>query len=145
MGTDTTRWRGPRPAFVILDEAHEWATADDRQGAVGFVLEHHYPPGAELLVWPRQSGKRDLVQAFTHEGPLSHTARAALKPFFAQLLVRRDRTVHRLAHSLGLHPTAARQQFDQVQHVIEEAGVGDGYGQLTLTQPVRPPVLWGSP
>ncbi len=143
MDTNTTRWRGPRPAIVILDEAHVWAD-NGWEGVASLTLEHRYPEKEELPLWPRQFGKQVLVQKFTHEGPLSHSARAALKPFFAQLLVRRDRTVHRLAHHLGLHPAVVRTQFDQVQHVLEETGIGDGYGCLTLTQPVRPPVPWGA-
>lgn len=144
MDTDTPRWRGPRPTIVILDEAHVWAS-NGWEGVASVTLEHRYPADMELPVWPRQLGKQTLVQEFTLKGPRSRLARAALRPFFAQLMIRRDRTVHRLAHHLSLHPAVVREQFDQVQHVLEETGIGDGYGCLTLTQPVRPPVPWGSP
>lgn len=54
--------------------------------------------------------------------------------------VRRASTVDRLAADLGISSYVARRHFDAVQDVLEQAGVGDGYGRLTLRQPVRPPV-----
>lgn len=98
------------------------------------------PDNCAMVMWPRHHGKRALTGEITFEGPLSETARLWLEPLFADLLVRRDRTVHRLAHELGLDIRAARHQFDLVQHILESAGIGDGYGRLTIRQPVRPPV-----
>ncbi|MFJ2717440.1 hypothetical protein [Streptomyces sp. NPDC087437] len=92
-----------------------------------------------VVTWPRQYGKRAaLYREFTFEGPLADLARACFLPHYAEILVRRDRTVHRLAHDLGIPVEHARADFDAVQHILETAGIADGYGQLAIPQPVRP-------
>lgn len=142
MGAETTGWKGWTPTFYILDEALEQVDVGFAPYAADISLEHQHPDDPELPLWPYLRLQQSLTKEFTFEVPLSDTAYTALHPLFVQLLVRQLRTVHRLAHHLGLHPKEAWRQFDQVQHVLEDAGVGDGYGCLTLNQPVRPPVIW---
>ncbi|WP_157876880.1 hypothetical protein, partial [Streptomyces graminilatus] len=48
--------------------------------------------------------------------------------------------VARLADEFDRPRFLVRRQFYAVQHVLEAAGIGDGYGNLTVPQPVRPPV-----
>ncbi|WP_314411405.1 hypothetical protein [Streptomyces sp. DSM 40484] len=141
MDTNTPRWRGPRPTIVILDEAHVWAS-NGWEGVASVTLEHRYPADMELPVWPRQLGKQVLAKEFTCTAPLSDAGQAMLRTFLAQLLARRNRTVRRLARHLNRPAVVVGRQFDQVERVLEETGIGDGYGCLTLTQPVRPPVTW---
>lgn len=166
-----TAQRGPRPGLIILDEFQHCTTvlmsrhaseeAQENAALLGQAAEgarrHRLTPLATVNVsdvgikrvvfdwagveWPRQSGKRALTKEFTLEGSLSETARLFVEPLFAEILARRTRTVHRLAHELGLDVATARRQFDEVQHVLEATGVGDGYGLLTIPQPVRPPVV----
>ncbi|MEU6376777.1 hypothetical protein [Streptomyces sp. NPDC046909] len=93
----------------------------------------------EVVTWARQYGKSAGVLTATIEASLTgiHTLVDSL---FANHQAQRDRRVRRLADDLGLWPETARSQFDAVERVLEAAGVGDGYGRLSLTQPVRPPV-----
>ncbi|MCX4974256.1 hypothetical protein [Streptomyces sp. NBC_00620] len=138
MEAETTEWKGWTPIFYILDEALEPWDVSFGPGVADIRLEHQPP---EPSPWPYLL-KYSFTTEFTSKVPLSDTGRTAMHPLFAELLVRQLRTVHRLARQLGIRPREAQRQFDQVQRVLEETGIGDGYGCLTLSQPVRPPVIW---
>lgn len=92
------------------------------------------------FVWRRQHGK----SALTLEATFHRTD--GLRDLFAwvdaHVHARQQTTVDRLAAELDISAYVARRHFDAVQDVLEQVGVGDGYGGLTLTQPVRPPVPW---
>lgn len=128
--------------FIRPHGADDWQHLGytDSAGIVG--VDYGFAPVREVVVWPRRYGKSALTAEFTFEGPFAFAAaaRAMCEPLFAELLVRRDHTVHRLAHELGLDVRAARHQFDLVQHILETSGIGDGYGRLTIPQPVRPSI-----
>lgn len=90
------------------------------------------------FVWPRQHGKTALTLTATfHQTD-------GMRDLFAWVdecvRSRQAATVRRLAAELGIHAYVARRDFDAVQDVLEQAGIGDGYGNLTVPQPVRPPV-----
>jgi hypothetical protein len=89
-----------------------------------------------FLVWPRQFAKGTLTATFR--------TTTGMKSLFAwvdeAVRVRQTATVDRLAAELGIPVCVARSHFDGVQDVLEQAGIGDGYGCLTIPQPVRPPV-----
>ncbi|MFJ3794971.1 hypothetical protein ACIPSJ_01645 [Streptomyces sp. NPDC090088] len=99
-------------------------------------------PSARLhtpeLVWPYQYGKGTVEVAF--DGPVTRSLRTLFEPLFLAADVWQERRLARIAEDLGLHPRVARLQFDGVRRVLEAAGIGDGYGRLTIRQPVRPPV-----
>lgn len=116
-----------------LDEALGWA---DIGAVVG--IDYGYDPAQSVVVWPRQYGKQAFTLEF--EGPLKEGARELFEQIFASIRARQDLMLARLARELGIWPEAARRQFDAVQKVLETAGIGDGYGQLTIPQPVRPPI-----
>ncbi|MDT7847231.1 hypothetical protein [Streptomyces justiciae] len=92
-----------------------------------------------VVTWARQHGKSSGVLTAALEPPL-------VDAVFAEHRAHRDRRIRRIADDLGLWPETARHQFDEVQRVLEAAGVGDGYGRLTIPQPVRlpvpPPATW---
>ncbi|MFJ2515586.1 hypothetical protein ACIPEL_36215 [Streptomyces griseoviridis] len=46
----------------------------------------------------------------------------------------------RLANDIGHYEPHVRYEFTAVQQILKDAGISDGYGRLTLRQPVRPPV-----
>lgn len=117
-----------RPIEIGLDGIRHALTG------VQFTSEDLEP----AFVWPRQSGK----SAFTIEATFQQTD--AMKSLFAwvdaHVRARQQATVARLADELGWSEPLVRRQFDAVQDVLEAAGIGDGYGGLTIPQPVRPPV-----
>ncbi|MEV1063409.1 hypothetical protein [Streptomyces sp. NPDC050263] len=88
------------------------------------------------VTWPQQFGKT----AFTIDIPFSGALRQCFEPLFAAARARKDRRLARLAGQLGRNLGAMRHQFDTVVRVLEAAGIADGYGNLTIPQPVRPPV-----
>ena len=92
------------------------------------------------FVWPHQQGKSSFT--VTAMFPPSDGIRDLFAWVDEHVRVRQAATVDRLAAELGISAYVAGRHFDAVQQLLEEAGVGDGYGRLTLTQPVRPPVLW---
>lgn len=97
--------------------------------------------GTATAVWSRQFGKRAVLRTeFTFEGPGHDVLMKVFEPLFAAARASTERRVARLAADLGLHAETARRQFNQVLHVLEAAGVVDGYGRLAIAQPVRPPV-----
>ncbi|WP_157876773.1 hypothetical protein, partial [Streptomyces graminilatus] len=87
------------------------------------------------FVWPRQHGK----SALTIEATFQQTD--AMKSLFAwadaHVRGRQQAMVARLADEFDRPRFLVRRQFYAVQHVLEAAGIGDGYGNLTVPQPVR--------
>jgi hypothetical protein len=116
----------PDGRTFVLDEVHTWT----------------YPGPAEpdvedlVLTWPRQHGKARL------RGELEVTFQPTeqMRRAFAQIEQRRTRRLRRLARDLSLPLVLVRSRFNAVGQVLEAAGVGDGYGGLTIPQPVRPPI-----
>lgn len=90
------------------------------------------------FAWPSRHGKG----ALTFEATFHQTD--GLRDLFAwvdaHVHARQQTTVARLADELGISAYVARRQFDAVQDLLEQAGIGDGYGRLTIPQPVRPTV-----
>lgn len=132
----------PRDFVFIRDEDHVWTAVD---GLVG--VDFGYEPAEAVVVWPRQSESGKRVVALALEAAFQQTE--AVKGLFAwvdaHVRARQDSTVSRLADELGRPPSLVRRQFDAVQDVLEAAGIGDGYGRLTVPQPVRLPVQAPAP
>lgn len=137
---------GPLPddAFQVFFRPHD---ATDWQ-ALGYTtdpiigIDYGAPDPAEsaVIAWPHQYSKTAALTTVTVEAPLTGDTRALLDALLAGHRARLDRRLHRLADDLGLWEPAVRVQFHAVERVLEEAGIGDGYGRLTIPQPVRPPV-----
>lgn len=133
--------RGYRADRVIVDEVQlmPLVTVDvDIDGVEHVVMEW---PGIE---WPRQYGRRTLMRELsgevTVEGPAARALFAAFEPLFAADLTRHERMLHRLAADLQIPVFLTRKRFRAVQRVLEDAGIADGYGRLTIPQPARTPV-----
>ncbi|MEU9245836.1 hypothetical protein [Streptomyces sp. NPDC048385] len=116
----------------VVDKAHIWTEVGHTVG-VDFGVQ---PLTHAAVARPCQQEKRSI----TVDVPLSDSLRAFFEPFLLAADVWQEKRVARIAAELGLHPRVARLQFDGVQRVLEAAGIGDGYGRLTIPQPVRPPV-----
>lgn len=117
----------------VFDEGLSWTEL----GAV-VGIDYGSEPAQSVVVWPRQFGKQAFT--FEFESPLKGGAREMFEQISASIRARQDRMLARLARELGWYPEAVRRQFEAVQDVLETAGIGDGYGQLTIPQPVRPPI-----
>jgi hypothetical protein len=117
---------------IILDEVHTW-TCQGR--AVPDV------DGEDLVLnWPRQHGKTRLRGELEVTFQPTDQMRRAFGLLNAQIEQRRTRRLLRLARDLSLPLFLVRSRFDAIDQVLEASGVGDGYGGLTIPQPVRPPV-----
>jgi len=136
-----TGGRGPRADYVIVDEVHlvPIVTVDiDDDGSAHVVRQ--WP----AIEWPRRYGKRliqrHLAGEVTIEAPLTEALLTALQPQFAAAQACIDRALTRLADDLRTPLPLARQHYAAVVQTLEAAGIADGYGRLTIPQPVRPPV-----
>ncbi|WP_405925450.1 hypothetical protein [Streptomyces sp. NBC_00035] len=97
------------------------------------------PPTA-YFNWPRQYGKGALTTEFVFDGPNADVARAHFEALFALAHAAQEQRLDRLSRELGIPPSLARHQFEGIQRVLERTGIADGYGNLTVPQPVRPPI-----
>lgn len=97
-----------------------------------------------VIEWPRRYGKRSvrrqMAGELTIEAPLTKALLAALVPQFAAAQASIDRALTRFAAELQVPLPLARQHHAAVVRTLEAAGIADGYGRLTIPQPVRPPV-----
>ncbi|MFE9684146.1 hypothetical protein [Streptomyces sp. NPDC006285] len=96
------------------------------------------PYESAVLAWPHRHGKT----AFTFElsAPFTSSMRGLFDALDASYQADLDRRLVRLADDLGQFEPHVRHDFNAVQRVLEDAGVLDGYGRVTIPQPVRPPV-----
>ncbi|MGW0566111.1 hypothetical protein [Streptomyces tauricus] len=115
-------------------------------GSIEGMDDSEEDPAVPAFVWPHLHGKTALTArlgtsfTYTH-GPFDE-ALAALDAIYRARL---DRRLARLARALGQWEEIVRRDFHAVQQVLEDAGVLDGYGRITIPQPVRPPVIWEAP
>lgn len=120
------RQRGPHCGAVILDEVMITPVE-----TVAIAVDGH---AQTVIDWPRQWGLTLASERWT--------TNATLGGFLAAegAKQRRAAAVARLADEQSLPRFLIRNRFDAVQRLLEEAGIADGYGRLTILQPVRPPV-----
>ncbi|WP_328439341.1 hypothetical protein OHA71_23675 [Streptomyces sp. NBC_00444] len=138
------------PAHPLSDGMHQvWVRPDGAGGwqHLGYTsgpiagIDFGQPDPGLVVVWPHQNGKRTVFSMeLTFEGPSHGALMKVFEPFLGAALASRERRVARLAADLGLYRETARHQYDEVLRVLEAAGVADGYGRLTISQPVRPPI-----
>ncbi|MEU1478926.1 hypothetical protein [Streptomyces sp. NPDC005760] len=130
--------RGPHPQMVILDEVHVMPLTQIEGLEVG---EASFGIKDVAFEWPRQSGKHAWRQAMSGAITVRFPTTQAMSRAFAALLAadraRQDRMLQHLATDLGIPASLAREQYDDVVRVLETAGIADGYGLLTVPQPVR--------
>ncbi|MGA4896724.1 hypothetical protein ACPCAJ_01995 [Streptomyces griseoincarnatus] len=119
----------------------EWQSLGYTTGPlVGMDFGAPDPADTAVLAWPHQHGKATLTASLDIEVPLTDGLRSlhdALAAAHSRALGRRLR---RLAHDLGQWEPHVRVDFQRVQQVLEDHGIGDGYGRLTIPQPVHPPI-----
>lgn len=133
--------RGPHADYVIFDEVHlvPVVTVDiDADGSEHVVMQ--WP----AIEWPRRYGKRlmqrHLAGEVTIEAPPTEALLAALQLQYAAAQASIDRALTRLAAGLQTPLPLAREHYAAIVRTLEAAGIADGYGRLTIPQPVRPPV-----
>lgn len=115
-------------------------------GSIEGLDDKQEDPAAPAFVWPHLHGKTALTTRL--ETSFTYTRSRfdeAIHVFDALYRARLDRRLARLARALGQWEEIVRRDFHAVQRVLEDAGVLDGYGRVTVPQPVRPPVLWEAP
>ncbi|RSR98054.1 hypothetical protein EF913_28400 [Streptomyces sp. WAC04189] len=131
---------GPLPQLWVLpDGATEWQHVGyTTEPIIG--IDYGVPDPAEtaVIAWPYRHGKTAALASV--EASLTGGMRSLFDALTAGWQASLDRRLRRLADDLGLWEPAVRHEFQQVQQVLEGAGIGDGYGRLTIPQPVRPPV-----
>ncbi|MEV8124808.1 hypothetical protein AB0P07_11945 [Streptomyces sp. NPDC085944] len=128
-----------RPVFFLPDGATEWKslgyTNDPIADTVYELVVRGKVPGVTM---PCQHGTTSFsatVQASIDDG--LRTLTNAIAAVCERDL---DRRLLRLADDLGRWEPHVRLEWHQVQQVLEDAGIADGYGRLTIPQPVRPPI-----
>ncbi|MFF3928597.1 hypothetical protein [Streptomyces hirsutus] len=144
-----TVWQYPPPSatddlqqvWVLPDGATDWQhvgyTTDP---IIGIDYGAADPGESAVITWPHQYGKTAALRSVTLEASLTGDTRGLFDALLVGHRAHLDRRLRRLATDLGRWVPHVRHDFHKVQHVLEEAGIGDGYGRLTIPQPVRPPV-----
>ncbi|MCX4993818.1 hypothetical protein [Streptomyces longwoodensis] len=105
------------------------------------------PDEQTISEWIRTYGRGASLTA-TFTAPLTGGLRDLFNRLHAEQRAARDRRIHRLAEDLGMWPDHTLWQFESIEDLLERAGVGDGFGQLTIPQPVQPlpaPTSWRWP
>ena len=98
-------------------------------------------PGETATVfWPRKHGKTAAL-SLDFEAACGDGTRALLDALLAGHQAQMDQRLHRLAQDLSQWEPRVRRDFTAVQQILEDLGIADGYGQLTIPQPVRPEPL----
>ncbi|MCF2130156.1 hypothetical protein L1I79_27540 [Strepomyces sp. STD 3.1] len=129
--------RGAQQVWVMPTGATEWEPLGYIDPVLNTVFED--PTDETTLAdWPVQYGKTAFTASI--DVPLTDGLRALYDALAAGHQKDLDRRLRRLADDLGLWEPVVHRQFGEVQQVLEQAGIGDGYGRLTIPQPVRPPV-----
>lgn len=98
------------------------------------------PYESAVLAWPHQYGKTAF--AFELTVPFTSSMRGLFDALDASYQAALDRRLVRLADDLGRFLPHVRHDFHAVQQVLETAGVLDGYGRITIPQPIRPSIPW---
>ncbi|MFF9043308.1 hypothetical protein [Streptomyces parvulus] len=129
---------GAPQAWFVPIGATEWEPLGYIDPALNTVFEDASEDEAALVDWPVQYGKTAFTASI--DVPLTDGLRALYDALVAGHQASLDRRLRRLADDLRLWEPVVRRQFGEVQQVLEDAGIGDGYGRLTIPQPVRPAV-----
>ncbi|MFD5656956.1 hypothetical protein [Streptomyces hirsutus] len=127
--------------WVLPDGATDWQHVGyTTEPIIGIDYGAADPGESAVITWPHRYGKTAALRSVTVEAPLTGDTRALFDALLAGHRAHLDRRLRRLATDLGRWVPHVRHDFHKVQHVLEEAGIGDGYGRLTIPQPVRPPI-----
>ncbi|MET9140534.1 hypothetical protein [Streptomyces parvulus] len=129
---------GAQQVWVMPAGATEWEPLGYIDPVLNTVFEDASEDEAALVDWPVRYGKTAFTASI--DAPLTDGLRALYDALAAGHQKGLDRRLGRLADDLGLWEPVVRRQFGEVQQVLEQAGIGDGYGRLTIPQPVRPPI-----
>ncbi|MFG2679215.1 hypothetical protein [Streptomyces sp. NPDC048392] len=136
---DAARFDAARTAWVLPAGATEWEPFGYINPITGTVYEDTGPAEVPVVTMPCEHGDTAGFTT-TVEASLTGDLRALFDALTAAHQADLDRRLLRLADDLGLWEPVVRRQFQGVQYVLEEAGAADGYGRLTISQPVRPPI-----
>ncbi|CAL9598590.1 hypothetical protein [Streptomyces sp. enrichment culture] len=127
-----------RQVFFLPDGAPEWKSlgyANDPIADTVYELVVHGEVPLVTMPCQHDTSLPATVQASIDQG--LHALTDAIAAVCERDL---DRRLLRLADDLGRWEPHVRLEWHQVQQVLEDAGIADGYGRLTIPQPVRPPI-----
>ncbi|MDT6983720.1 hypothetical protein ACFSUJ_12100 [Streptomyces lusitanus] len=130
---------GAQQVWIRSDDGTEWEHLGYTSGPlVSMDFGQPDPADTAVLTWPHQYGKTALTT--TVEVPLTDGLRSLFDALTAGHDRELDRRLRRLAKDLDAWEPHVRHDFQRVQQVLEDHGIGDGYGRLTIPQPVHPPI-----
>ncbi|MEU4172130.1 hypothetical protein AB0F46_35265 [Streptomyces sp. NPDC026665] len=125
--------------WIRPDGTDDWQHVGYTAGPV-FGMDHGAPDPSASAVLAVPVVQYGNTTSFTVEAPLTGTMRALFDALTTCHRAHLDRRLLRIAEDLGQWEPHVRRDFSAVQQVLEAAGIGDGYGRLTIPQPVRPPI-----
>ncbi|MGC4918671.1 hypothetical protein [Streptomyces albogriseolus] len=119
----------------------EWKSLGYATGPL-FSMDFGAPDPAEtaVLAWPHQHGKAAFTASIDVDVPLADGLRSLFDALAAAHGRALGQRLRRLADDLGQWEPHVRHDFHRVQQVLVDHGIGDGYGLLTIPQPVHPPI-----
>ncbi|MEU2780565.1 hypothetical protein [Streptomyces sp. NPDC007110] len=132
---------GAQQAWFLPTDGTHWEALGYTTGPI-VSMDFGAPDPAEtaVLAWPHQHGKAALTASIGIDVPLTDGLRSLFDALAAAHSRALGRRLRRLADDLGQWEPHVRHDFHRVQRVLEDHGIGDGYGRLTIPQPVRPPI-----
>lgn len=130
---------GARQAWFLPTGGTEWEPLGYINPITGTAYEDTGPAEVPVVTMPCQ---HSITTGFATTVEASRTGdlRALFDALSAAHSAGLDRRLLLLADDLGRWEPHVRHDFHAVLQVLEDAGVADGYGRLTIPQPVRPPV-----
>ncbi|MEU8555929.1 hypothetical protein AB0C80_18335 [Streptomyces anthocyanicus] len=130
---------GAHQAWFMPSGGIEWEPLGYIAPTTGTVYVAHGPGEVPVVTMPCQ---HSTIAGFTTtvEASLTGDLRALFDALTAAHSADLDRRLLRLADDLGRWEPRVRLEWHQVLQILEDAGVADGYGRLTIPQPVRPPI-----
>ncbi|MGW2170380.1 hypothetical protein ACWC1C_07590 [Streptomyces sp. NPDC001705] len=129
---------GAQQVWFMPAGATDWEPLGYIDPVRNTVFEDAATDEAAPADWPVRYGKTAFTASI--DVPLTDGLRALYDALAFGHQRDLDRRLGRLADDLGLWEPVVRRQFGEVQQVLEQAGIGDVYGRLTIPQPVRPPI-----
>lgn len=129
-----------RQMWFRSHEPPDWEPLGTTGPVIGLDFGVEDPYESAVLGWPHQYGKTAALSV-EYTTPFTSVMRGLFDALEASHQADLNRRLARLARDLGRFVPHVRHDFHAVQQVLEAAGITDGYGRITIPQPVRPDPL----